>query len=117
MLMMKRVETDNTSTVERLQKTMETLKQTHHRELEMLRTQDRAEIGRLKQLVDTTENEVIRLELMLSKEQEARRVAEEMSLVKIDPRDRFDNKLDIREIEREACEGGRGAQSPTSRRG
>ena len=56
-------------------------------------------------LVDSTENEVIRLELMLSKEQEARRVAEEMSLVKIEPRDRFDNKLDIREIEREACEG------------
>ena len=101
-----RGEVDKTSNIERIQKTMESLKQSHNHELELLRTHDKAEMDRLKQQLDMTENEVIRLELVLAKEQEARKVAEEMSLVKIDSsNNRFDSKLDIREIEREACEG------------
>ena len=66
----------------------------------MIKANDTAEITKLKQQLDTSENEVIRLELMLQKEQEARRLAEESCET-----GGFDNRLDIREIEREACEG------------
>ena len=66
----------------------------------MIKANDNTEISKLKQQLDASENEVIRLELMLQKEQEARRVLEESC-----EGGGFDNRLDIREIEREACEG------------
>ena len=70
----------------------------------MIKNTNTTEISKLKQQFDNAENEAIRLELMLQKEQEARKVAEEL-LGKVENINRFDNKLDIREIEREACEG------------
>merc|ERR550539_1360471 len=87
--------------MERVQKSIDNLKQSHRQEIEMIKAQDTAEITKLKQQLDTSENEVIRLELMLQKEQEARRLAEESC----ETGGGFDNRLDIREIEREACEG------------
>ena len=101
----KRGEEDQAGILERVQKTTDTLKQTHRRELEMTKASGAAEISKLKGQLDSAENEVIRLELVLQKEQEARRLAEELLGKAAETGNRFDSKLDIREIEREACEG------------
>merc|ERR1711892_853959 len=63
------------------------------------------EMSKIKQQIDTKENEVIRLELVLQKEQEARRQAEETAGRSVGAVGLFDNRLDICQIEREACEG------------
>ena len=91
---------DKAGSMERVQKSIDNLKQSHRQEIEMIKAHDTSEITKLKQQLDTSENEVIRLELMLQKEQEARRLAEGTCET-----GGFDNRLDIREIEREACEG------------
>lgn len=104
-IMIKQSEHDNAGNIERIQKTLENLKQTHRQELELVKTNNSSEVSKLKQQLDTRENEVIRLELVLAKEQEARRLAEELMGKAAESGNRFDNKLDIREIEREACEG------------
>ena len=59
------------------------------------------EVARMQQLVDSRENEVIRLELAVGREVEARRAAEEQGRAA----GGFDNSLDISQIEREAAEG------------
>ena len=59
------------------------------------------EVARMQQLVDSRENEVIRLELAVGREAEARRAAEEQGRAA----GGFDNSLDISQIEREAAEG------------
>eukprot|EP00090_Calanus_glacialis_P045684 TRINITY_DN8648_c0_g1_i2.p1 TRINITY_DN8648_c0_g1~~TRINITY_DN8648_c0_g1_i2.p1 ORF type:complete len:964 (+),score=348.99 TRINITY_DN8648_c0_g1_i2:67-2892(+) len=95
------VEDDKTGNLERIQKSMESLKQIHQQEVERMKSSTQTEISKLKQQIDAKENEVIRLELVLQKEQEARRQAEETAgRVGV-----FDNRLDISQIEREACEG------------
>ena len=99
-LKIKEEKEDKAGSMERVQKSIDNLKQSHRQEIEMIKAHDTAEITKLKQQLDTSENEVIRLELMLQKEQEARRLAEESCET-----GGFDNRLDIREIEREACEG------------
>jgi len=104
-VIIKKGEEDQAGIMERVQKTTETLKQTHRRELEMTKASGAAEISKLKGQLDSAENEVIRLELVLQKEQEARRLAEELLGKAAETGNRFDSKLDIREIEREACEG------------
>jgi len=97
----KLVEDDKTGNLERIQKSMESLKQIHQQEVERMKSSTQAEMSKLKQQIDAKENEVIRLELVLQKEQEARRQAEETAgRVGV-----FDNRLDISQIEREACEG------------
>ena len=101
----KKGEEDQAGIMEKVQKTTETLKQTHRREMEMTKASGAAEISKLKGQLDSAENEVIRLELVLHKEQEARRLAEELLGKAAETGNRFDSKLDIREIEREACEG------------
>jgi len=99
----KQVEDDKTGNLERVRKTMENLKQIHQQEMEMMRNTNVTEISKLKQQIDSKENEVIRLELVLQKEQEARRQAEENAgRTTVGG---FDNRLDICQIEREACEG------------
>ena len=72
------------------------------------------EVARMQQLVDSRENEVIRLELAVGREVEARRAAEEQGRAA----GGFDNSLDISQIEREAAEGtgtrsARWRQAPT----
>ena len=104
-ILIKQSEHDNAGNIERIQKTLENLKQTHRQELELVKTNNTSEVCKLKQQLDTRENEVIRLELVLAKEQEGRRLAEELMGKAAESGNRFDNKLDIREIEREACEG------------
>ena len=101
----KKGEEDQAGIMEKVQKTTETLKQTHRREVEMTKASGAAEISKLKGQLDSAENEVIRLELVLHKEQEARRLAEELLGKAAETGNRFDSKIDIREIEREACEG------------
>ena len=99
----------------------------------MMKTSAAAEVSKLKQQLDTTENEVIRLEIVMQKvrawtihnqyfvtptlsvdilqttlqETEARRLAEELlgGYRGRESLGRGDTRLDIREIEREACEG------------
>ena len=117
-----------------MQKSIENLKASHRQELEMMRTSAAAEVSKLKQQLDTTENEVIRLEIVMQKvrawdnqqyfgllplsvsvailqttlqETEARRLAEELlgGYRGRESLGRGDTRLDIREIEREACEG------------
>ena len=84
--------------LERIQKSMESLKQIHQQEVERMKGTNQAEMSKLKQQIDAKENEVIRLELVLQKEQEARRQAEETAgRVGV-----FDNRLDISQIERES---------------
>ena len=101
----KKREEDQAGILERVHKTTEILKQTHRRELETTKASGAAEIIKLKGQLDSAENEVIRIELVLHKEQEARRLAEELLGKAAETGNRFDSKLDIREIEREACEG------------
>merc|ERR1719158_851886 len=84
-----------------MERSVETLRQGHEQELELQRAAHCREITRIQQLLDTSENEVIRLELVLQKEQESRRQAEEL----VGARGAFDNSLDISQIEREAAEG------------
>ena len=50
-----------------MQKSIENLKASHRQELEMMRTSAAAEVSKLKQQLDTTENEVIRLEIVMQK--------------------------------------------------
>ena len=104
-LTIKKGEEDKAGSQERSQKSLETLKQAHRRELQTTKSSHSAEISKLVGQLDSTENEVIRLELVLQKEQEARRLAEELLGKVVENGNSFDNKLDIREIEREACEG------------
>ena len=101
----KKREEDQAGILERVHKTTEILKQTHRRELETTKASGATEIIKLKGQLDNAENEVIRIELVLHKEQEARRLAEELLGKAAETGNRFDSKLDIREIEREACEG------------
>ena len=50
-----------------MQKSIENLKASHRQELEMMKTSAAAEVSKLKQQLDTTENEVIRLEIVMQK--------------------------------------------------
>eukprot|EP00092_Neocalanus_flemingeri_P096298 GFUD01122575.1.p1 GENE.GFUD01122575.1~~GFUD01122575.1.p1 ORF type:complete len:1513 (+),score=587.82 GFUD01122575.1:87-4625(+) len=101
----RQVEEDKTGNLERVQKTMENLKQIHLQEMEMMKNANQIEISKLKQQIDAKENEVIRLDIVLQKEQEARRHAEENVGRTGGAVGGFDNRLDICQIEREACEG------------
>jgi len=101
----RQVEDEKTGHLERVHKTMENLKQIHEQEVETMRTTNLAELSKLKQQIDLKENEVIRLELILQKEQEARRQAEETAGQSAGAGSVFENRLDICQIEREACEG------------
>jgi chromosome segregation ATPase len=101
----RQVENEKTGNLERVHKTMENLKQIHQQEVETLKNATLAEMSKLKQQIDLKENEVIRLELILQKEQESRRQAEERAGQSRGVGSVFDNRLDICQIEREACEG------------
>ena len=105
-LKIKQVDEEKEGNIARIQNTIENLKQIHQQEIEILKNANENEISKLKTVKDSTENELIRLEIVLQKEQEARRRAEE-AVGKTDGMvvGRFDNRIDISEIEREACEG------------
>jgi len=104
----KQLESDRIFNAERLGKSMDSLKQVHLQEIETAKNAHNAELLKLKQQLDSSENEVIRLEIMLKKEQEIRKAQEEglgnygrgMGLPSGHP-----EKLDICQIEREAAEG------------
>ena len=96
-----RAEEERAAGVERVQRSVESLRQGHLQEAELLRAGHREELARVQQVLDTRENEVIRLEMVLSKEQEARRQAEEA----VGSRGGLSESLDISQIEREAAEG------------
>jgi len=105
-LKIKQVDEEKEGNIARIQNTIENLKQIHQQEIEILKNANENEISKLKTVKDSTENELIRLEIVLQKEQEARRRAEE-AVGKTDGMvvSRFDNRIDISEMEREACEG------------
>jgi len=111
----RRAENEKGDAVERMQRNVEALKQGHEQEVELQRASHSKEIAKIQQQLDSAENEVIRLELVLVKEQESRR-ALAMSVEEAGGRlgyhdhpDRgngrvgFDNSLDISQIEREAA--------------
>jgi len=87
---------------ETLAQETEVLNQKLNQELELARTTHNVEMGRLKTQIDVAENEIIRLEFMLQKEQEARKQAEENggSLPHMER-----ERIDISQMEREAAEG------------
>jgi len=101
----RQIDDDKTGNLERVHKTMENLKQIHQQEVETMKSTTLAELSKIKQQIDLKENEVIRLELILQSEQEARRQAEETAGRSVGAVGVFDNRLDICQIEREACEG------------
>merc|ERR1719234_1005626 len=113
----RRAENEKGDAVERMQRNVEALKQGHEQEVELQRASHSKDIAKIQQQLDSAENEVIRLELVLVKEQESRR-ALAMSVEEAGGRlgyhdhplggtgrGGFDNSLDISQIEREAAEG------------
>merc|ERR1719383_1141967 len=97
---MKDLETEKEKGSENVARAMEEVRQKHNQELELTRTNHAQEAARLKTQIDVTENEIIRLEFVLQKEQEARKHAEDMagsqSQLQIER-----ERLDISQIERE----------------
>jgi len=112
----RQAELEKGEAVERMQRNVETLKQGHEQEVELQKAAHCKELSKIQQQLDSSENEVIRLELVLAKEQEARR-ALTLSMEETggrlghdyqaggSGRVGFDNSLDISQIEREAAEG------------
>lgn len=78
------------------------LKHNQTQELDLSRSCHLQEINRLKTQIDVAENEIVRLEFVLQKEQDARKFVESQP----GSRPEFDrDRLDISQIEREAAEG------------
>merc|ERR1719216_258794 len=69
----RRAEHEKGEAVERVQRNVEAIKQGHEQEVELQKAAHNKEIAKIQQQLDSAENEVIRLELVLVKEQEARR--------------------------------------------
>jgi len=107
---LKEEEKNAESGADKLELQLDLLRQKHNQEIQLLKTQHAADTTKFKTQIDVAENEIVRLEFVLQKEQEAqakshqeaRRVAEELQP---SAQHHHLERLDISQIEREAAEG------------
>jgi len=101
----RQVENKKMSEVEQFQIMIDSLKQSHQQEVEMLISTNLLEASRLKHEVDGKKNEVMRLKLVIQNEQEDRRKTGEAAGKSRVVGAGFFKQLDISQVEREACDG------------
>ena len=101
----RQVENNKMSEVEQFQIRIDSLKQSHQQEVEIMISTNLLEASRLKHEVDGKKNEVMRLELVIQNEQEDRRKTGEAAGKSRVEGAGFYKQLDISQVEREACDG------------